>query len=326
LAYAATIFLSAFLLFEVQLIIGKYILPFFGGAAAVWILCLLFFQVLLLVGDTYAHVVSRLPRLPSQGKTHAGVLLGCLVVFVTFWARWETPLTPGLEWMPRPDTNPVWKIFELLAITVALPFLILSTTGPLLQSWHSRCYPDKTPYSLYALSNAGSLLGVLCYPFLVEWTLTTHHQASVWSICFAFFVLLSGAIALQLPRNSSPVATPASALPDSACAPKPRSYLMWFALSTCSSVMLLATTNFLCQDIAIVQALCDFYHLHAVEVQDTNALWVLASQNPAMLRLPHLAEHAPPVVLLRKPVLWTDDYSNLFAVLQKPKPGAKSLH
>jgi hypothetical protein len=144
----------------VQLIIGKYILPFFGGAAAVWILCLLFFQVLLLVGYTYAHVVSRLPRLPSQGKTHAGVLLGCLVVFVTFWARWETPLTPGLEWMPRPDTNPVWKIFELLAITVALPFLILSTTGPLLQSWHSRCYPDKTPYSLYALSNAGSLLGV----------------------------------------------------------------------------------------------------------------------------------------------------------------------
>lgn len=255
LAYAATIFLSAFLLFEVQLIIGKYILPFFGGAAAVWILCLLFFQVLLLVGYTYAHVVSRLPRLPSQGKTHAGVLLGCLVVFVTFWARWETPLTPGLEWMPRPDTNPVWKIFELLAITVALPFLILSTTGPLLQSWHSRCYPDKTPYSLYALSNAGSLLGVLCYPFLVEWTLTTHHQASVWSICFAFFVLLSGAIALQLPRISSPVATPASALPDSARAPKPRSYLMWFALSTCSSVMLLATTNFLCQDIAAIPLL-----------------------------------------------------------------------
>jgi hypothetical protein len=251
-AYAATIFLSAFLLFQVQLIIGKYILPFFGGAPAVWTLCLLFFQVLLLAGYAYAHFVSKHARLPPQGKTHAGVLLGCLAGFVALWVRWDTPLTPGRGWMPRPDANPTWQVLALLAVTVALPFFILSTTGPLLQRWHSRCHFGRTPYRLYALSNTGSLLGVLSYPFLLEWTLTTRQQASLWSICFAFFVLLSTAIALQLPRISSSAAIPASAAPDSAGAPKSRSYLMWLGLSACSSIMLLATTNLLCQDIATI--------------------------------------------------------------------------
>jgi hypothetical protein len=254
-AYAATIFLSAFLLFQIQLIVGKYILPFFGGAPAVWTTCLLFFQVILLLGYAYAHFVSNHPRLSFQGRTHVGVLFVCFTVIVILWIRWDSPITPGLEWVSAPGTSPVWRIFELLSITAALPFFVLSTTGPLLQSWFSRCYPGQTPYRLYAVSNTGSLLGVLSYPFLLEWALTTKHQASLWSICFAFFSLMACAIALQLPKISILGKTADCALPEDSPAPKPRSFLMWFALSACSSTMLLATTSILCQDVAAIPLL-----------------------------------------------------------------------
>ena len=254
-AYAATIFLSAFLLFQVQLIVGKYILPFFGGAPAVWTTCLVFFQVLLLLGYAYAHFVSSHPRLSFQRRMHLVVLFFCFAVIVILWLRWDSPLTPGLGWVSAPGTNPVWRIFQLLSITAALPFFVLSTTGPLLQSWFSRCYPGQTPYRLYAVSNSGSLLGVLSYPFLLEWALTTKHQASLWSICFLLFSLMASAIALQLPKTSIPDKTADSALPDDSPAPKPRSLLMWFALSACSSTMLLATTSILCQDVAAIPLL-----------------------------------------------------------------------
>jgi hypothetical protein len=133
-AFAATVFLSAFLLFQVQLIIGKYILPLFGGAPSVWNTCMLFFQVLLLLGYAYSHfLASRLP-LRVQAVVHAFLLALALAVIVVVWLRWATPLTPGLDWKPQPDDNPVLKILQLLAVTVAVPFFVLSTTGPLLQS------------------------------------------------------------------------------------------------------------------------------------------------------------------------------------------------
>jgi spermidine synthase len=254
-AYAATIFLSAFLLFQVQLIVGKYILPSFGGAPAVWTTCLVFFQVLLLLGYAYAHFVSNHPRLSFQGRMHVGVLFFCFAFIVVLWLRWDSPLTPGPEWLSAPGTHPVWRIFELLSITAALPFFVLSTTGPLLQSWFSHSYPGQTPYRLYAVSNTGSLLGVLSYPFLLEWALTTKHQASLWSICFVLFSLIASAIALQLPKISIPGKTDDCPFGEDSSVPKYRSFLMWFALSACSSTMLLATTSILCQDVAAIPLL-----------------------------------------------------------------------
>lgn len=252
LGYGTTIFLSAFLLFQVQLLIGKYILPFFGGAPAVWNICLLFFQVLLLLGYAYAHFVARHPLLQIQGRVHASILLASLAVFIALWARWGTPFTPGAEWLPGPGANPVWIILKLLGVTVALPFFMLSTTGPLLQNWFSRSHGGKTPYRLYALSNAGSLLGLLSYPFLLEWTLTTKQQARLWSAGFALFAGLCGTIAWSLPaiRKSTP-AEP-SPTPEGI---KWQAVLLWLALSACSSMMLLATTNLLCQDIASIPLL-----------------------------------------------------------------------
>ena len=116
-AFAATVFLSAFLLFQVQLVIGKYILPLFGGATSVWNTCMLFFQVLLLLGYAYSHFLSSRLPLRAQALVHSLLLSFALAVLVFVWFRWATPLTPGLDWKPQPADNPVWKILQLLAVT-----------------------------------------------------------------------------------------------------------------------------------------------------------------------------------------------------------------
>jgi hypothetical protein len=250
--YAATIFLSAFLLFQVQLLIGKYLLPFFGGAPAVWNICLLYFQVLLLGGYAYAHFVAGQSRLRIQGRIHALILLVCLAVFIALWVRWGTPLTPGGNWLPAPGADPVGKILQLLGVTVALPFFVLSTTGPLLQHWFSSCHEGKTPYRFYALSNAGSLAGLLSYPFLVEWTLTTKQQARLWSAGFIFFAVFCGWIVGRLPDTlQSTRAEPSPTLQKT----RWPAVALWLGLSACSSMMLLATTNLLGQDIAPIPLL-----------------------------------------------------------------------
>src|SRR6266404_7762755 len=203
LAFAATVFLSAFLLFQVQLIIGKYILPFFGGAASVWNTCMLFFQVLLLAGYGYSHFLASRVRLRAQAVIHGVLLISALAVLALVWWKWTTPLTPGLDWKPQPSDNPVWKILQLLAVTVAIPFFLLSTTGPLLQNWFGRTYAGKSPYRLYALSNAVSLLGLLTYPFLLEWLLTLKGQAHVWSFAYFAFIALCFGIAWQMRGGAS---------------------------------------------------------------------------------------------------------------------------
>src|SRR5215510_13810607 len=132
--YAITIFLSAFLLFLVQPLIGKFILPWFGGSPAVWTTCMLFFQVLLLLGYAYAHFIVRCrPR--SQRRTHFAILLLSILLLVCLTAAWKIPVFPGEDWKPRNSDNPTWKIIQLLAISVGIPFWILSATGPLLQGW-----------------------------------------------------------------------------------------------------------------------------------------------------------------------------------------------
>jgi hypothetical protein len=260
LAFATTVFLSAFLLFQVQLIIGKYILPLFGGAPSVWNTCMLFFQVLLLVGYGYSHFLASRLQLRVQAVIHGVLLISALAVLVLAWRKWTTPLTPGLDWKPQPGDNPVWKILQLLGVTVAIPFLLLSTTGPLLQNWFARRRTGNSPYRLYALSNAGSLLGLLSYPFLLEWLFTLKHQAHVWTFGYLIFIALCAGLAWTI-RGSAGIAPDSS--PSITCdsekidqsALQPARYPLWVAFSACSSTMLLATTNLLCQDLTVIPLL-----------------------------------------------------------------------
>jgi hypothetical protein len=260
LAFAATVFLSAFLLFQVQLIIGKYILPLLGGAPSVWNTCMLFFQVLLLVGYAYSHLLASRFGFRAQAVIHGVLLISALAVLLLTWWKWATPLTPGADWKPQPSDDPVWKILQLLTVTVALPFFLLSTTGPLLQNWFALAYTGKSPYRLYALSNAGSLLGLLSYPFLLEWLFTLKHQVQVWTFGYLVFIALCAGLAWKI-RGS--VGTTADASPPTTSvsetiadnAPPPGRYLLWMAFSACSSTMLLATTNLLCQDLAAIPLL-----------------------------------------------------------------------
>jgi hypothetical protein len=252
--YALTIFLSAFLLFQVQPLIGKYILPWFGGSPAVWTTCMLLFQILLLLGYGYAHLLSQLrPRL--QGVLHAALLTASL---------WFLPITPDDAWKPIGSESPTWRILALLTGTIGVPYFLLSSTGPLLQSWFSHSYPGRSPYRLYALSNVGSLLALVTYPFLVEPALKLGPQAVCWSAAYSAFVIACSWCGLRLclakPAEIAAAADPTSsaqersAMRERATAHRPAwsLVLFWLALSAAGSVMLLATTNQMCQEVAVV--------------------------------------------------------------------------
>ena len=241
--YPLTIFLSAFLLFQVQPLIGKLILPWFGGTPAVWTACMLFFQILLLGGYSYAHLVtSRLPARPLAA-VHGLLLLASLVFL---------PVQLGEGWKPSGEEIPLLQILGLLLATIGLPYFLLSTTGPLLQaSFHRET--GRTPYRLYALSNIGSLLALLTYPFVFEPQLTLRVQRLAWSGGYALFVALGLWSAVALLRFWQPAHTPEPDLaePD-AERPAASRILLWLALAACGSLMLLATTNQLCQEVTSV--------------------------------------------------------------------------
>src|SRR6266536_6565878 len=162
--FGIAVFLGAFLLFQVQLILAKRLLPWFGGAPAVWTTCMLFFQVALLLGYAYAHALARAaPR--RQRDAHLALLAAALLLLAVRAAAWPSPLTPGEEWKPDPAAGPVPLILALLAASAGVPYLVVADTGPLVQSWFARVRPGASPYRLFALSNLGSLLGLLSYPF-----------------------------------------------------------------------------------------------------------------------------------------------------------------
>jgi len=184
--YAITIFCSAFLLFLVQPIVAKQILPWFGGSANVWTTCLVFFQLVLLLGYAYADLVTR--RLPSrvQLRLHVTLLLAsCLML----------PIVPGAQWKPLGGESPAPLILGLLSLTVGLPYFLLSTTSPLVQSWFARRFPGRNPYRLFALSNLASMLALAGYPFALEPWVTTRMQSYGWSAGYLLFVLLCAACA-----------------------------------------------------------------------------------------------------------------------------------
>jgi len=238
--YAGTIFLSSFLLFLVQPLIARLILPWFGGSAAVWATCMLFFQALLLAGYAYAHFLARLSSKRAEAMMHTVLLIAAVATL---------PIAPSDAWKPAGTDEPVTRILLLLGASVGLPYFLLAATSPLLQAWFARARPGENPYRLFAVSNLASLIALVGYPFLVEPFFGGARQVSIWSSLFAVFALLCAAMAWMTPRRAietrseEPVQT------------EPTPWVLWLALSATGSVLLLAVTNHLTQNVAAVPLL-----------------------------------------------------------------------
>ncbi len=252
LPFALSIFTGAFLLFQVQPVIGKYILPWFGGSPGVWTTCLLFFQTLLLGGYAYAHFSSKYLKPRSQAILHVALLVASLSL---------GGIVPSESWKSHVSGDPTWQILLLLCATIGLPYFVLSATGPLMQQWFAVTNPGVSPYRLYALSNIGSLLALLSYPVFFEVKFSRHEQASMWYGGLAIFLFVCSWCAWSVYKNQStaPAAAPDSASSDKPAAPAAddappawRDRLLWIALPAIASILLLATTNKLCQEVAVI--------------------------------------------------------------------------
>lgn len=259
LLYGLAIFASAFLLFEVEPLIAKIILPWFGGAAAVWTVCLLFFQVVLLLGYVYAHLLARRPPPRAQGRIHAALLVVSLLAL---------RILPRDSSKPAGPEHPAILILLLLCVTVGLPYFVLSTTSPLLQSWYVRSRAGAEPYRFYALSNAGSMLALVSYPVLIEPFISNSHQAFAWEIAYGSVALLCGAIALffygevqrdKRERNADDAGrcapnqlTAETSNAQREAPPDWKLKTVWVALAACGSALLLSVTNHISQNIASV--------------------------------------------------------------------------
>ena len=259
--FALTIFLGAFLVFEVQPLIGKFILPWFGGGSGVWSTCMVFFQVVLLAGYAYAHLITRWLRPRRQIIVHLSLLAGAIVLL---------PIVPRDTWKPDGGENPVWRILTLLAATLGLPYFVLSATGPLIQRWFTLAHPLRSPYRLYALSNVGSLLALLSYPLVLENLFTRRFQAGLWGWGLVIFSVVCAFCARSVwtaaARTPGGTPIPAGAAEAGEGNPQPGlspdaqriglnrafSTVLWVLLPACASLLLLATTNKLCQDVAVV--------------------------------------------------------------------------
>lgn len=241
-AYGVAIFFGAFLLFQVQPLMGKYILPWFGGAPAVWTTCLLFFQVLLLGGYAYAHLSSRWLKPRAQVGVHLALAaLGLMTL----------PITPDPVWKPAGLEPPTLRILGLLAASVGLPYFVLSATTPLLQSWFNRALPGRSPYRLYALSNAGSLLALVSFPAVMETRFTRAEQATVWAAGLGLYFLGCAWAGWKL-WGANPGRGEGEAGDLTPEKPGGLAKGMWVLLPFSASVLLLAITNKICQDVAVI--------------------------------------------------------------------------
>jgi hypothetical protein len=254
LPFALAIFVSAFLLFQVQLLLGKEVLPLFGGASAVWTVCVFIFQLLFLAGYGYSHGIATWLPLRKQVILH-GALLGASAIFVAVLSYIRSaPIAPGANWQPHPGADPTWAIAEFLVSAIGLPFFLLSATSPLLQHWFAQAGPKRLPYRLYALSNAGSLLGLLSYPFLVEPHVRLSAQRWAWAAGYGLFLVCYYFSARSVTRSAAPVVPQQEFVPDLRPPAPPVGWslrLLWISLAACASVLLLATTNLICQDITV---------------------------------------------------------------------------
>jgi SAM-dependent methyltransferase len=253
--FALTIFVSAFLLFQVQPVIARLILPWFGGSASVWITCLLFFQVVLLLGYSYGHWLIEYVRPTWQRRIHIAFLAASTLTL---------PIIPKDAWKPAGWEDPTFRILSLLAGTLGLPYLLLSSTNPILQAWYTRSRKAAEPYRLFAFSNAGSILGLLSYPVAVEPFVSVRHQAVGWSVAYGVLVVLLAILPRSDRRaeggDSETKESMASLEKAEAQSLYPyaagwRIHLLWMALAACASTLLLAITNHMIQNVAAVPLL-----------------------------------------------------------------------
>ncbi len=242
LLFGATMGLAGFLLFQVQPVMAKYILPWFGGSAATWIVCMLFFQLALLVGYAYAYLVTRPLPVAWQVLLQVLLLTGVLLLL---------PITPADGWKPQGAGDPTWRIILLLTASVGAPYALLATTSPLLQRWLTHLPVQIQISRLFAVSNFGSFLGLLSYPFLFERIWSSQEQTWLWSGMFVVYAALFALCAWVAWRSSS---APQVALATDNSPEQRRggSASLWIAYSAAGSVMLLATTNQITQWSAVI--------------------------------------------------------------------------
>ena len=242
LLFASTIFLGAFLLFLVEPIAARQLLPVLGGSAAVWITCLVFFQTALLLGYLYAHWLARRPLTVLHLS-----LLALAAVSAVLWVVRTFTGNNG-------DAHPVRTVFAVLGVSIGVPFLVLASTSPLLQVWWSRVESGPIPYRLYALSNLASLLALAAYPTIVEPHLTLHAQRLAWCCGFALFVILSAILAVKT-RSAS--GEPQQASPEDSTAPSASltHKLLWLLLPMGAAMQLSAVTSFLTANVAAIPLL-----------------------------------------------------------------------
>jgi len=245
LLFAGTIFTSAFLLFLVQPLIAKQILPWFGGSAAVWSICMVFFQVVLLAGYAYSDAVTRRLGVKAQARLHVALLLLSLAFL---------PIVTSARWKPAGSEDPTLWILGLLLGTIGLPYFLLSTTGPLVQSWLSRTPWGAQVYRYFSLSNLASLASLLSYPVLIEPHSSLLRQAQGWSWAYGAFVLLCVGLTLYAARQgaASAATVETQASPAPAKPPRPADYLLWLGLPALGSWLLLAVTNHITQNVAAI--------------------------------------------------------------------------
>jgi hypothetical protein len=244
--FAGTIFSSAFLLFLVQPLISKHILPWFGGSAAVWATCMAFFQVVLLLGYAYSDLTTR--RLTPRGQITLHVALLAASLF-------NLSAIAGSSWKPEGTEDPALWILLLLTATIGLPYFLLSTTGPLVQAWISRTLGGERIYRFFSLSNLASLAALICYPFVIEPRASLVLQANAWSATYVLFSLLCAASALYFLRRAHSAPTNAQVWQHAVVSDRPlsrRHYFLWLALSAMGSWLLLAITNHITQNVAAV--------------------------------------------------------------------------
>ena len=239
--YAAVLFLGSFLLFLVQPILGKAILPWFGGTAAVWTTCVLFFQGALLAGYLYADVSASRLRPGTQAVVHIGLLLASVLAL---------PIAPGETWKPAGAEDPTLRILGLLGVAVGLPYLLLAATTPLLGAWYSRHGTGGAPYRLFALSNFASLAALVSYPAVVEPLLTLRSQTLAWSGGYLVFALLCAMAAVRARRNPWSGPPPGAGPP-----PAWDLQLLWLLLAACASTLLLAVTTHIAKNVAPIPLL-----------------------------------------------------------------------
>lgn len=285
--YAIAIFLGSFLLFLVEPMAAKRLVPLLGGSAAVWTTCLVFFQVALLAGYLCAHWLATRMRQRTQALVYSGLLAVCVA---------QAGLSLRLD-LHASTAHPILSVFWLLTWLIGLPFFVLSATNPLLQAWYARGFirtsksaesaaieaTQAPPYRLFALSNFGSLLALVVYPWVVEPRFSLRAQSLMWLAGFIAFALACAGIAFLSARHGAVAANPGKAISGPAEATPPvRDRVLWFLLAACGSLLLCAMTNHISQNIAAIPLLWIvplIMYLLSFVVAFSRGQWL-----PAMLR------------------------------------------